>query len=157
MHDDDGKLYLDFRSVYEGTLVKPLTGLLSGKALFTCNISQLIDIRKGQIESYYSDTDNLYGNSMYLFEFQKQIIDAGLWDAYNYFLFGLCYPDELNEWMAVHRREFEAFTEWFSKNPFRLGDGRSVNKILIFDSYRKIDLTQAMAIQAKLFSAENIE
>lgn len=145
-------VYLAFPGIYEGSIMQPLLKLCSSKTPFTCNIQQLIEIRKGLVENYYSITDNIYGNSMYLLEFQKQVIDAGHWDAYNYYLFMDCYPEEFEEWYSSNSEVLDAFIEWYNNAPFRLGDGRSVDPIQIYKSYRPIDLLKAIEIQARLIA-----
>lgn len=151
---ESGKVYLAFPGIYEGAMSKPLMKLLAGKIPLVFDIPQLIDIRRGAVESYFSVTDNIYGNSMYLLEFQKKVIEAGHWDAYNYFLFMPCYPDEFETWYASHRADLEAFIDWFNNAPYRLGDGRSVDPIQIFNSYRPVDLIESFKIQAGLLAGE---
>lgn len=125
--NDHDAVLLAFPGVYEGAITNPITKLLAQKAQLTFDIPQLAFIRKGLVETYFSVTDNLYGSSMYLLEYQRQIIDAGHWEAYNYFIFGSCYPDEYKQWSAAHGDKLSAFFRWYNEHPFRLGDGRSVS------------------------------
>lgn len=149
-----GEVYLAFPGVYEGAMSKPLMKLLAGKIPLVLDIPQLIDIRKGAVEIYFSVTDNMYGNSMYLLVFQKKVIDAGHWDAYNYFLFMPCYPEEFETWYASNSAAFDAFADWFNNAPYRLGDGRSVDPMQIFNCYRPMDLMESFRIQAGLLAGE---
>ena len=89
---------------------------------------------------------------MYLLEFQKRIIDAGHWDAYNYFLFSPCYPEEFEKWFETHDKELEKFVNWFNNTGYRLGDGRSVDYIQIFNSYRPLNIIESLMIQSELLS-----
>lgn len=146
------KVYLGFPGIYEGAFGRPLMKMLLEKQAFTCSLSQLIEIRKGMLENYFDVTNNLYGNSMYLLEFQKKILDAGHWDAYNYFLFMESFPELFDEWYDANSSAFDAFAEWYDNNPFTLGDGRSVNPMQIFDNYHPVDLMEAISIQAELLT-----
>ena len=148
------EVFLGFPGVYEGAMVRPLNKMFLEKEPFTCSLQQLIEIRKGLVEAYFDATDNLYGNSMYLLEFQKKIIEAGHWDAYNCFLFMQCFPEEFEEWYSTNSNAFEAFVDWYNTSPFTLGDGRSVDPMQIYNSYRPIDLLESFQIQAKLIGAK---
>ncbi|MDE6715349.1 MAG: hypothetical protein K2J74_02580 [Muribaculaceae bacterium] len=143
-------VYVDFSGIYEGAIGAPLLKMLLEKEAFVGSLPQLIEIRKGLVETYFSVTDNLYGNSMYLLEFQKEVIDAGHWEAYNYFLFMHNFPEEFNAWYSADSAPLDAFIEWYNKAPYTLGDGRSVDPIQIYNNYRNIDLLQSLQIQAKL-------
>lgn len=145
-------VYLGFPGIYEGAVGKSLWKFLHEKTPFTGSLSQLIEIRKGLVKNYFAITDNLYGNSMYLLEFQKKVIDAGHWDAYNYFLFLQCFPEEFVQWYEVNSDKFDEFVDWYNNDPFTLGDGRSVNPMQIFNNYRQIDFSEALEIQYKLLT-----
>lgn len=148
---DTNIVYLGFPGVYEGALDQPLFKMFMDKEPFTGSLPQLIELRRGAVEAYYSATDNIYGSSMYLLEFQKKVIDAGHWEAYNYYILGPGYDDDVfGDWYEAHEEEFDAFVEWYNAAPFRLGDGRSVDPRQIYDHYRPVDLMQAMTIQAGL-------
>lgn len=146
------KVYLGFPGIYEGALGQPLLKLLAEKVPFTGSLSQLIEVRKGLVEHYFSVTDDLYGNSMYLLEFLKKIIDEGHWEAYNYFIFLPCFPDAFKAWYSANSAALDAFVNWYNKAPYKLGDGRSVDPMQIYNNYRPLDLPQALQIQAALLT-----
>lgn len=151
--DDKSKtVFLDFQGIYEAAIMQPLTIMQIRKIPFTCTIPQLIEIRRGAVENYYSATGNIYGSSMYLLEFQKKVIDAGHWDAYNYFLFMPSHLEEFGEWYESHNDELNAFIDWYNSDPFTLGDGRSVDLLQIYDHYRPVTLPEALHIQANLLA-----
>lgn len=147
-------VYIEFPGIYEGAIGQPLSKLLSEKEMFTGSLAQLIEVRKGLVEYYFSVTDGLYGNSMYLLEFLKKVIDAGHWEAYNYFLFMPCFPEAVAAWYSADSTPLEAFLSWYNNAPYTLGDGRSVDPMQIFNNYRPIDLPQALRIQADLLTDE---
>ncbi len=150
--NESKKTYLAFPGIYEGAISQPLKQMYDEKIPFTGSVRQLMEIRKGMVETYYSVTDNLYGNSMYLLEYQKQVIDAGHWEAYNYFIFGMYYPDEYSHWCDTHVREIKAFAKWYGNTPFRLGDGRSVDVSQIYNCYRPLSMLEALMIQSQLLT-----
>ena len=142
--------YLSFPGVYEGALSQPLLKMFFEHTPFTGTLPQLSELRRGAVETYWSVTDNLYGNGMYLLEFQKKVIDAGHWDAYNYFIFSGCYPEEFDTWYEEHEEEFDSFVNWYNNAPFTLGDGRSVDPRQIYSCYRPVGLLDVVRIQADL-------
>ncbi|MDE5608122.1 MAG: hypothetical protein K2I64_04220 [Muribaculaceae bacterium] len=148
-------VYLNFPGVYETVLQTPLMSMLLNHEQFTASIPQLIEIRRGAIDTYYALTDNLYGKSMYMMEFQKEVIDAGHWDAYNYFIFSGCYPEEFDAWYEEHEEEFDSFVDWYNNTPFTLGNGRSVTPGQLFDNYRPLDLIEATRIASGLLEASS--
>ncbi len=147
-------VYLGFPGIYEAAIMKPLMQMQIQKVPFTCSLPELIELRKGIVDNYYAATDNLYGSSMYLLEFQKKIIEAGHWDAYNYFLFMQTFPDEVGQWYADHESDLFAFIEWFNADHFTLGDGRSVDILQIYNHYRPLTLPEALRIQASLLTSK---
>lgn len=149
--------FFDFPGVYEYVIRSPLMSMLLNHEQFTASIPQLIEIRRGAVETYYAVTDNLYGKSMYMLEFQKEVIDAGHWDAYNYFIFSGCYPEEFDAWYDEHKEEFDSFVEWYNKAPFTLGDGRSVTPDRIFGNYRPLDVIDGLSIMAGLIKASGAD
>lgn len=144
------QVYMAFPGIYEGAILKPLIQLAVTHTIFTGNLAQLTEIRKGAVEAYYTATDNVYGNSMYLLEFQKKIIDAGHWEAYNYYLFMPAFPEEFTEWYDTHSDSFEAFATWYNNAPFTLGDDQSVSCLIISNDHTAVDLTTWLSIASKL-------
>lgn len=146
--------FMELPGVYEGAMDGALKELSLGDTPFTCSIEQLIKIRKGLVENYFSVTNDLYGNSMYLFEFYKNLIDAGHWDAYNYFLFESTAPEEYAAWYDTHEEDMTAFIDWYNRTPFSLGDGRSVDPMQLFNSYRTLNMLEWLQIQAGLLNED---
>lgn len=143
-------VYLDFPGIYEGCTFLGVTKLLADRQKFTASIAQLTELRRSIVESYFSITNNLYGNSMYLFPFQKKIIDAGHWEAYNQYLFSATMPEEFNLWRAEHEEQMQAFIEWFNQMPFHFEGDESVGVTDIFKNYPPLNLMEGFLIQEKL-------
>lgn len=151
--DSKGKqAYIDF----PGTLEMCAAIALSTDSLlrpFTGTIAQLSALRKGIVEAYFNMTDNLYGNAMYLLPFQKKVIDAGHWEAYNYFLFSPAAPEEFNQWYEANPKRLEAFIDWFNADPFTLDATHTVSSREIYRDYRQPSLMDALLMQGRLIES----
>ena len=154
--DADNNVYIEFPGLYEGLMTKALSDNLRKTDSLTFDFPQLIDIRRSMVDSYCNIADTLYGNSMYLFEFQKKVIDAGHWEAYNYYIFMNTDEEQWTRWYQWQGGEekIKAFVDWYNEEPFRLGDGRSVCERQIYDSYPRVDMMKSMTIQAGLLDAK---
>lgn len=141
-----------FPLVYETTLMLPLMRFSRDKTPIRWTLGQLTEIRKGIVEAYFSEFADYYGDSMYLLEYQKKIIDAGHWDAYNCFLFMDSFPDESEEWYSSNSEAMDSFIKWYNAAPFRLGDGRTVDPFQIKNPSRTVDLKEWFQLQARLVS-----
>lgn len=149
--DEDGQTaFLAFPGIFEGCATVAAQKVIGELYPFQGSIAQLAALRKGIVETYFGVTDNLYGNSMYLLPFQKSVIDAGHWDAYNFFLFQNVCPDEFSAWYADNSDRLDAFIDWYNSAPFSLDASRTVSSTEIFRDYRKISLFDSFLIQAGL-------
>lgn len=146
-------VYLGFEGVYEGLVTAAMSKYFIEKIPFVFSLSQITELRKNIVELYYSLADNIYGDGMYLLEFQKKVIDAGHWDAYNHWLFMQSYTEEFDQWYAENSDALTAFIDWYNSNPFTLGDGRSVDSRQIFRDYTPVDMLQALMIQNMISKA----
>lgn len=137
---------LAFPNVFEGCAslaVLQNEGMMNP---FTASLEQLIALRKGLVENYYKVTDNLFGNSMYLLPYLKSILDAGHWEAYNYFLFGSVFPEELNKWIDDNEEKLYAFAAWYNEHPYVLDATHTVSDLQIDRDRRKISFIEAIRI-----------
>lgn len=137
---------LAFPNVFEGCAslaVLQNEGMMNP---FTASLEQLIALRKGLVENYYKVTDNLFGNSMYLLPYHKSIIDAGHWEAYNYFLFGSVFPEELNKWIDDNEEKLYAFAAWYNEHPYVLDAIHTVSDLQVDRDRRKISFIEAIRI-----------
>lgn len=82
-------------------------------------IGNLAALRFKFLESVVDDGN--IKNMPALIQYQKKIIDAGHWDAYNMWLFCAGNEKEFDMWLKNHYSETEAFVEWFNNNNFQLG------------------------------------
>ncbi|MDE6397342.1 MAG: hypothetical protein K2K84_08725, partial [Muribaculaceae bacterium] len=129
----DSEGYIGAPGVIEGCYTKALTRFLYEREKFDpLSFESVCKLRRYVVEAYFDVTDNYFGDGLYLLEFQKKIIDAGHWDAYNYFLFSdvLLYSCEI--WNNDNKGAFDAFVDWYNdNNAFRLGDGKTVGKLSV--------------------------
>lgn len=137
---------LSFPNVFEGCAGLSVLQNLKLMNPLTASLEQLITLRKGLVENYYKVTDNLFGNSMYLLPYLKSILDAGHWEAYNYFLFGSVFPEELNKWIDDNEEKLYAFAAWYNEHPYVLDATHTVSDLQIDRDRRKIDLIEAIRI-----------
>lgn len=143
---------LAFSGVYEGCLTTALTldNTKYKDPADVLTLSGLTQIRRGAVETYYNITDNLFGNSMYLLEFQKAVIDAGHWDAYNAYIFLPAFPDEAGKWFVDHSKESEAFINWCNDSPFKLDKHHTVGALTITRDQRRLTMLEALRMLADL-------
>lgn len=55
-----------------------------------------------------------------LFDYQKQIVAAGHFEAYTYWLLGYGNVNASSEWIKKHRSQWDSFLTWFEKNPINI-------------------------------------
>lgn len=149
---DNGKFYLGFPGVYEGCLSAGAKTFWYERKPFTGSIADLAELRRIAVEAYFAATDNLYGNSMYLLPFQKKIIDAGHWEAYNYFLFSSVQNEEFEAWYSENESKLDAFIDWFNVDTFRLDAKHTVGMNTIYRDARDLDILNAMMVQAAILT-----
>jgi len=85
-----------------------------GSGIKPLSIKKLSDIRKNQLSLW--SQKKLPTNE--LIRRQQAVLNAGHFEAYNYWLFESARPDEFNEWLKEHQTQFQAWLEWQSKNKF---------------------------------------
>lgn len=143
---DGDNAELSFPNVFEGCASLAVLQNLKLMNPFTASLEQLITLRKDLVESYFKVTDNLFGNSMYLLPYLKSLIDAGHWEAYNYFLFGSVFPEDFDRWIEDNEDKLYAFAAWYNEHPYVLDATHTVCDLQIDRDRRKIDLIEAIRI-----------
>ena len=94
---------------------------------------------------------------MYLLPYQKSIIDAGHWDAYNIFLFYTVFPQEASQWLKDNGDRFDAFINWTQEHPFILDESHTVGMKTIYRDSRPLDMLGALKISAGLLKPNSAE
>ena len=78
------------------------------------DLSSLSSIRTKFLENYFKDDFKNHPNV--LFEYQKELLDNNLFDAYNHYLFQMGAPEEFDIWLEANGKEYDEFVEWYTRN-----------------------------------------
>ncbi|MDR0811993.1 MAG: tetratricopeptide repeat protein [Paludibacter sp.] len=101
--------------VYEPTL------MMSMLKIKTIDINTLDTIRTNFIDTYFDNgKDKNYPNV--LFSYQKQVKDAGHIESYNHWILMKGDEDMFGIWFDSNKEKWDAFVEWFQKNPIKIND-----------------------------------
>lgn len=102
--------------IYENTLI---LSLVSEKNI---DLNSLNRIRTNFVINYFDKEHNLkYPNV--LFEHQRKIMDAGHFEAYNYWLLSSGDLDDFSLWRENNNDKWEKFIDWFNNNKLLLDQG----------------------------------
>ncbi|MDB5273939.1 MAG: hypothetical protein JWO58_2306 [Chitinophagaceae bacterium] len=102
-------------AAYEPTL---LMSIVNEKKI---DLNSLNRIRTNFVDTYFKNgTDKKYPNV--LFDFQKKIADAGLLEAYNYWVLSKGDENEYSKWHGSHQILWDNFVKWFNQNKLQLSN-----------------------------------
>jgi hypothetical protein len=87
-----------------------ILGLVGIKEVNATTISRM---RKNFIEQFFKEDYKEYSNV--LFDYQKKLLDADLFDAYTHYIFQLGDPHSFDEWSLANEEKLEAFYKWYVK------------------------------------------
>jgi len=121
-----GGITLSFPTAYEMGI---MLGLSEGiKEWSLANATKL----RGKAVDIYKETRG-FDDSMYLLKYQATVKDAGHWDAYNVYVLGNAFHDEAEAWFCndANIDRYNAFADWFAKNPFGLDESHTVSSRLV--------------------------
>lgn len=103
-------------AVYEPTI---LMSVFPEKEI---NLESLCRIRSRFLDMYYQNKqDKKYPNC--LFDYQKSLKEAGVLDAYHHWILLKGDEDAFGLWHKTHKKEWEAFVDWFTNHPLQLSPG----------------------------------
>jgi len=113
---DPSKMKLPFGiGVYEPTLMFSILGEK------TINMETLNSIRSTFIDNYFKNGyDKTYPNV--LFNYQKQIKEAGHIESYNHWLLMKGNEDEFDEWYSENKEKWDNFVKWFTENGLKIDE-----------------------------------
>lgn len=138
-----------FSGIYEGCAAAAAISMCAnGDCPPPHSIKFLIEFRKSLVETYIERGEELFGESMYLFQYlNKMLASAGVWEAYNYWLFGSVYTEDFAEWIKQdgNAAKLQAMGKWFEDNGFVLGDGRSVGYLSLYTHGKPLTVAEASA------------
>ncbi len=99
--------------VYEITL---LTSVINEKKI---DLASLNRIRTNFVDVYHQNKNNTkYPNV--LIDYQQQLISAGHFEAYNYWLLGKGEEATFAQWRTDNKTKWDAFVDWFNENQLTL-------------------------------------
>jgi hypothetical protein len=76
-------------------------------------LKSLSEIRTAFIQSYYKDDFKKYPNV--LLDYQKTLLDNGLFDTYNQYVFQMGALDEFTAWRTANKDKMDQFVAWYTK------------------------------------------
>jgi tetratricopeptide (TPR) repeat protein len=92
------------------------------------SIADLIIIRKKFAELYAAN--HTAENPNILFAYHTDIMKAGHWDSYNYWLFNKGNTAEFKSWIDKNREEFKKFLAWYKNNPLVIDDKHTMYRTM---------------------------
>lgn len=86
------------------------------------SLASLDRIRTRFIEDWFENGDGFlqdeYGQPV--LRFQKKVLDAGHYEAYNYWLLGDADPGAFNAWLSDNEEKYGEFVDWMNANRMKL-------------------------------------
>lgn len=76
------------------------------------DLNSLSRIREKFIENYFKEDYKHYPNV--LFQYQKEMAETGVFNAYNHYLFQIGAEKEFDHWLETNRDEYDAFVAWYT-------------------------------------------
>ena len=98
----------------------PLCGIFGKNFILAITNEKIIDlnslsqIRQNFIQNYFKEDFKTYPNV--LFEYQKELVDKNLFNAYNHYLFQIGAQEEFIDWLEANRNEYDKFVAWYTAN-----------------------------------------
>jgi len=84
----------------------------------TINPEAIYKARLNFVNNWFQKHSKNYPNS--LFEFQKRIIEAGVFEAYCYYIISRGDMNAFGDWQNKNQDKFNLFADWIQKNPIEL-------------------------------------
>ncbi|MEM6380783.1 MAG: hypothetical protein AAF705_21560, partial [Bacteroidota bacterium] len=77
------------------------------------DLQSLAEIRSQFIDLYFADEASK-DYPVVLFDYQKKMKKAGIFDTYNRYLFQVSNQEEFNKWLEDHQADFDQFVDWYT-------------------------------------------
>lgn len=101
----------DFKLPYCAIYAKSMAMAALGQKKI--NPGSLSVIRQVFLDLYYQEDAKEY--PVILFDYHKKMIEVGIFDAYNHYLFQMSDIDRFNTWYSSYEKEFDEFVDWYTK------------------------------------------
>lgn len=100
----------------------------------TSKAKKKIDIQKfattrNNFTQYWFDHNRYAPYPNVLLDWHKELIDKGYFEAYHYWLLAKGAPEEFEEWVKYHQREFGTFMAWFKTHPLKLTEQKKFHRL----------------------------
>lgn len=112
-----------FEQAYEFIMTKASTGIFKKESDF--NLKNWVEVRENFIKLWYEFNLHFRFPNM-LFDWQKKLYDAKLYDVYNYNIFSSAEPDGFRLWYSKNRKKQEKLAEWLKSNPLEFSTDKKV-------------------------------
>lgn len=86
-------------------------------------LASLTGIRTRFVESYFAENYNI-SHPCLLFDWHKELMRVGHFEAYNYWLMRKGSGEEFESWLGKNRKRYDAFLKWFESHPLFVERGR---------------------------------
>lgn len=118
------------------TIVKPSFGksmvelnlLKSLVDLDEVSLRSLDKMRENFVAHYFKNPSEDYPNHR-LFEFHKELITHGHFEAYNYWLFMMGDVETFKQWEKDNKSQWIHFLEWFKENKLEVNDPKTFHRL----------------------------
>lgn len=122
-----------------GSMINGLSGVTYGLGVYepilaTCvighkeiTLASLAAIRSS-FATAYAENEKAQEHPNRLFEYHKEMVDLGHFEAYSYWVLSQGDTEAFTEWQEEHKREWSSFLEWFKKNPIGITPENSFYK-----------------------------
>ena len=117
--DTTKELKLPFPLVYASYMV--MANAFDNEHKDTNSLASLNYLRKNFIHLWYDQKkDKDYPNI--LFDYQKKLLDAGHFEAFNYWFLMKGNEDEFVKWYKQNETKFNDFANWYFENPIKINE-----------------------------------
>jgi len=76
------------------------------------NLNTISEMRISFIENFYKEDYKKYANV--LFDYNKKMLDKGVFEAYNHYILQIGSPDEFRIWKNKNIEKYNDFVEWYT-------------------------------------------
>jgi len=104
----------DFCDALNNTMT--ITGKLLKDKKMKAGVDAVIKVRETIIKTWFEQKYNLRF-PFSLFNFEKQIIEAGHFNSYSQWLLMKCNVFEFQRWVNENKKKYTDFVDWYKKNP----------------------------------------
>ncbi len=99
---------------FEGTFAMVYSTVATILAQSEISLQSIYEVRLNTINNWFGKHDQEYQNS--LFDRQKSMIDAGVFEAYSYWIISQGAPEAFQTWAQENEKAFNDFATWIQSN-----------------------------------------